>query len=41
MAADLKPEVRVVVDIPEGSNDNIAHSVKSGAATMAINDHDH
>ena len=30
--ADLKPGVRVVVDIPEGSKDKIAHSVKIGAA---------
>jgi hypothetical protein len=31
-AADLKPGVRVVVDIPEGSKDKIAHSVKIGVA---------
>jgi hypothetical protein len=31
-AADLKPGLRVVVDIPEGSKDKIAHSVKVGAA---------
>jgi hypothetical protein len=37
-AADLKPGVRVVVDIPEGSKDKIAHSVKIGAA--AATDHD-
>src|SRR5580704_11664421 len=37
-AADLKPGVRVVVDIPEGSKDKIAHSVKIGAAVAA--DHD-
>jgi hypothetical protein len=30
-AADLKVGVRVVVDIPEGSKDNMAHSVKIGA----------
>jgi hypothetical protein len=29
---DLKPGVRVIVDIPEGSKTNIAHSVKIGAA---------
>jgi hypothetical protein len=29
--ADLKPGTRVVVDIPEGSKDKIAHSVKLGA----------
>jgi RNase P/RNase MRP subunit p29 len=28
--ADLKPGSRVVVDIPEGSKDRIAHSVKIG-----------
>ena len=28
--ADLKPGARVVVDIPEGSKDNVAHSVKIG-----------
>jgi hypothetical protein len=33
--ADLIPGVRVVVDIPEGSKDKIAHSVKIGTATMA------
>jgi hypothetical protein len=31
-AADLKPGTRVVVDIPEGSKDKIAASVKAGAA---------
>jgi hypothetical protein len=35
---DLKPGVRVVVDIPEGSKDKIAHSVKIGVAAAA--DHD-
>ncbi len=34
-AADLKAGVRVIVDIPEGSKDKIAHSVKVGAATRA------
>ena len=37
--ADLKPGVRVVVDIPEGSKEKIAHSVKIGVA--AATDHDH
>jgi hypothetical protein len=37
-AADLKPGLRVVVDIPEGSKDNIAHSVKVGAAGAATHD---
>ena len=31
--ADLTPGVRVVVDVPEGSKDKVAHSVKIGAAT--------
>jgi Domain of unknown function (DUF5666) len=30
---DLKPGARVVVDIPEGSKDRTAHSVKMGAGT--------
>ena len=30
---DLKPGVRVVVDIPEGSKDHVAHSVKVGAGS--------
>ena len=34
-ASDLKPGLRVVVDIPEGSKDKIAHSVKVGAAAAA------
>ncbi len=37
--ADLKRGVRVVVDIPEGSKEKIAHSVKIGAADST--DHDH
>ncbi|HEY3825855.1 MAG TPA: hypothetical protein VGL82_14925 [Bryobacteraceae bacterium] len=43
-AADLKSGLRVVVDIPEGSKDNIAHSVKIGATAPAADhddDHDH
>jgi hypothetical protein len=43
-AADLKPGVRVVVDIPEGSKTKLAHSVKIGtaakAATSEAHDHD-
>jgi hypothetical protein len=31
-AADLKPGTRVVVDIPEGSKDRLAHSVKVGVS---------
>jgi hypothetical protein len=30
--ADLKPGTRVVVDVPEGSKDMIAHSVKVGVS---------
>src|SRR5271163_1446252 len=30
--SDLTPGSRVVVDIPEGSKDNLAHSVKVGVA---------
>lgn len=30
--ADLKPGTRVVVDIPEGSKDRVAHSVKVGVS---------
>jgi hypothetical protein len=33
--ADLKPGVRVVVDIPEGSKTKLAHSVKIGTAAKA------
>jgi hypothetical protein len=29
-AEDLKPGTRVVVDVPEGSKDKVAHSVKVG-----------
>jgi hypothetical protein len=36
--ADLKPGVRVVVDVPEGSKEKIAHLVKIGAS--AATDHD-
>lgn len=35
VAADLKPGVRVVFDIPEGSKDNIAHSAKLGVSTAS------
>jgi hypothetical protein len=31
--ADLKPGTRVVVDIPEGSKDKVAHSIKLGVAS--------
>ncbi|HEV3330487.1 MAG TPA: hypothetical protein VG096_05870 [Bryobacteraceae bacterium] len=39
--ADLKPGIRVVVDIPEGSKDKIAHSVKLGTASAAHSDEHH
>jgi len=39
LVTDLKPGVRIVVDIPEGSKDKLAHSVKIGATAVA--DHDH
>ena len=32
LTADLKAGIRVIVDIPEGSKDKIAHSVKIGGA---------
>jgi len=41
-AADLKPGTRVVVDVPEGSKDRVAHSIKvgvSGAATAPAASH--
>jgi len=37
-ASDLKPGIRVIVDIPEGSKEKIAHSVKVGAAGAASHD---
>jgi hypothetical protein len=36
--ADLAPGLRVVVDIPEGNKDKLAHAVKIGTAAVA--DHD-
>jgi hypothetical protein len=36
---DLTPGVRVVVDIPEGSKDRIAHSVKIGATAAGHDAH--
>lgn len=35
---DLKPGIRVVVDIPEGSKDHVAHSVKMGNGAAAHHD---
>ena len=42
-AADLKPGLRVVIDIPEGSKTKLAHSVKIGTAAKAATSdaHDH
>ena len=37
-AADLKPGLRVTVDIPEGNKENLAHAVKIGAAGAAAHD---
>ena len=34
-AADLKPGTRVVVDVPEGSKDHVAHSVAIGVTNAA------
>jgi hypothetical protein len=39
--ADLKPGVRVIVDVPEGSKDKIAHSVRIGALTKPVDQHAH
>jgi hypothetical protein len=33
--SDLKPGTRVVVDVPEGSKDKIAHSVKLGVSEVS------
>ncbi len=35
---DLTPGARVVIDIPEGSKDKLAHAVKIGAATASVHD---
>ena len=37
--ADLKLGARVIVDVPEGSKDKIAHSVKIGALTKTVDQH--
>ena len=37
--ADLKPGVRVIVDVHEGSKDKIAHSVKIGALIKPVDQH--
>jgi|ERR1035438_511830 hypothetical protein len=36
LTADLKTGIRVIVDIPEGSKDKIAHSVKIGAGAPPL-----
>jgi hypothetical protein len=44
LAADLIVGARVVVDIPEGSKEELAHSVKIGVVAAAAahhDDHDH
>ena len=38
--ADLKPGTRVVIDIPEGNKEMLAHSVKVGAGAAAAS-HSH
>jgi hypothetical protein len=40
MLADLTVGARVVVDIPEGSKDKLAHSVKIGVTAAADDHHD-
>jgi hypothetical protein len=39
--SDLKPGVRVVIDIPEGSKDKVAHAVKLRAAEAVAHDEHH
>jgi hypothetical protein len=41
MVADLTVGARVVVDIPEGNKDKLAHSVKIGVTAAADDHHDH
>src|SRR6476661_2420066 len=38
---DLIPGARVVVDIPEGNKEMLAHSVKIGAAAKTVDTHTH
>jgi len=40
MVADLTVGARVVVDIPEGNKDKLAHSVKIGVTAVADDHHD-
>jgi len=39
--ADLKRDARVIVDVPKGDKELIAHSVKIGAVTPAAGHHKH
>lgn len=39
--SDLKPGVRVTIDIPEGSKEKIAHAVKLGAGAAAAAHDEH
>jgi hypothetical protein len=39
--ADLKVGARVIVEVPEGSKDKIAYSVKIGALTKTVDQHKH
>src|SRR5262245_43036818 len=39
--ADLKPGARVIVDVPKGDKDLVAHSVKIGTVTAAASQHKH
>ena len=38
---DLIPGARVVVDIPEGNKEMLAHSVKIGVAAKTVDSHTH
>ena len=38
LASDLKPGMKVVIDVPEGAKEKVAHLVKIGAATKAASD---
>ena len=41
-ASDLKPGVKVVVDVPEDSKTKVAHAIKiTDAAVVPDHDHDH
>lgn len=38
---DLKPSARVIVDLPKGGRDKVAHSVKIGAVSKTADQHAH